>query len=133
MHLLFLGFILFFSADSRASSVEIFYKYAKVRLIAPTQISTEPQVTFGVHFELAPGWHIYWKNSGDSGAPPKFALAGNATLQTIGWPVPERIAVGDLVNFGYSQEVLFPLTVQRADKQTPLQIKLDLEWLVCKV
>ena len=36
-------------------------------------------------FQLAPGWHIYWKNAGDSGLPP-----------SIQWSLPEGFAAGDL-------------------------------------
>ena len=28
----------------------------------------------GLHFRLAPGWHTYWRNPGDAGVAPDFAL-----------------------------------------------------------
>jgi DsbC/DsbD-like thiol-disulfide interchange protein len=36
------------------------------------------QRTLGLYFKLEPGWHIYWKNAGDSGEPPRarWTLAG---------------------------------------------------------
>ena len=29
------------------------------------------ELILGLRFKLTPGWHIYWKNPGDSGLPPE--------------------------------------------------------------
>ncbi len=63
--------------------------------------------------KIAPGWHTYWRNPGDSGAPPEldWTLPPGVRLSEFEWPLPERIPFGPLVNFGYQDEVLLPLTV----------------------
>ena len=30
----------------------------------------------GIYFKLEPGWHVYWKNPGDAGLPPRNAVRG---------------------------------------------------------
>ncbi|HEX4498976.1 MAG TPA: hypothetical protein VIE43_25085, partial [Thermoanaerobaculia bacterium] len=41
---------------------------SSVRLITPWQTAPrEGEVILGLQFKLSPGWHVYWKNSGDAG------------------------------------------------------------------
>ncbi|RYZ71261.1 MAG: glucan 1,4-alpha-glucosidase, partial [Proteobacteria bacterium] len=106
--------------------------HVKVSLVAPTQLEPGDNL-FALRFEVDPHWHIYWKNPGDSGTAPRFAFdAKHAAVSDILWPVPKRILVGDFVNLGFEGEVLFPFTVRPGDTATSVEIKADLEWLVCE-
>ncbi|WP_272876129.1 protein-disulfide reductase DsbD domain-containing protein, partial [Neoroseomonas soli] len=94
-------------------------------------------VTLGLRLRLAPGWHTYWKNAGDAGAPPEInlALPEGATSGPIAWPAPERIEYGPLVNYGYHGEVVLPLPVTLPAGLTPgatLPIEGNATWLVCE-
>lgn len=101
--------------------------HLQVRLVtAPSD--SNGVLNLGVHFKIDPEWHIYWLNPGDSGTAPTFQFTG-ATLERVGWPYPDRLPVAHLTNFGYEREVLIPLRVRDAQPT----IKLNLEWLVCKV
>lgn len=108
-----------------AQNSEFVFPQGKVRLVSS---GTE----LGLHFQMQEHWHIYWKNSGDSGAAPKWSwkLTG-AELRGEKWPVPERIPIETLINFGYSHETLFIFPFQRA--ADTVQAELDLEFLICKV
>jgi thiol:disulfide interchange protein DsbD len=91
----------------------------------------------GLRLRLAPGWHSYWRNAGDAGAPTEIALhlSENATASPIAWPAPERIVYGPLVNFGYTGEVLLPIEVRvpaSAEPGTPFRIQAEATWLVCE-
>ena len=72
-------------------------------------------VTLGLHLAMKPGWHVYWRNPGDSGLPPEMAwrLPEGFSVGPTQWPAPERIPVQTLMNFGYEGEVtlLVPLRV----------------------
>ncbi len=59
---------------------------ASVELVSAVN-AVVPGQSFDValHFQLTPGWHIYWQNSGDSGLPP-----------TVAWVLPEGFGVGEL-------------------------------------
>jgi len=89
-----------------------------------------------LRLRLAPGWHTYWRNPGDAGAPPEIELTAPeaAAAGPIIWPAPERLPFGPLVNFGYSGEVLLPLTVQPPPGLavgSRLALAAQATWLVC--
>ncbi|MFT5208594.1 MAG: thiol:disulfide interchange protein/DsbC/DsbD-like thiol-disulfide interchange protein [Flavobacterium sp.] len=99
--------------------------------------AVEPGQTFTVLLKtkIRDGWHTYWKNPGDSGAPTNLMwhLPEGWVAGEIQWPYPERIPYGPLVNFGYEGEVSFPvdITIASNQKTGPITLKADVEWLVC--
>ncbi|HUZ05694.1 MAG TPA: hypothetical protein VMU62_10075, partial [Acidobacteriaceae bacterium] len=54
-------------------------EHLKVELLSDTTSVNRRGQTFhlGLHFQLDPGWHIYWVNAGDSGLPT-----------TVQWKLP---------------------------------------------
>lgn len=95
------------------------------------------EVMVGLRLRLAPGWHTYWRNAGDAGAPPGVALTlpEGASAGPIEWPAPERIAYGPLVNFGYHDEVLLPMRVQlpaNLPAGGTFPVSATASWLVCE-
>ncbi|MBC7372316.1 MAG: thioredoxin family protein [Bdellovibrionaceae bacterium] len=123
------SFLLTFSASYGAE--KIIADHIEVSLIAPKTFASKSE-HIAVHFKPQTGWHIYWKNPGDSGAAPKFAFSSkNANFSDVLWPLPERIPIGPLVNIGYSGDVVYPILVTpKSDDSISANIKL--EWLVCK-
>jgi thiol:disulfide interchange protein DsbD len=97
---------------------------------------TSREFWVGLRFELEQGWHVYWQNPGDSGGPPTafWEPSRGLTLDGFEWPVPERIPLGPLVNYGYTAEVVLPFRVRTA---TPLAagasatIGGQVKWLIC--
>ena len=58
---------------------------------------------------MAPGWHTYWKFSGDAGLPTemKWKLPPGWKVGDIQWPIPlKTIDPGDIETYGYENEVL---------------------------
>ncbi len=90
----------------------------------------------GLHFKLEPGWHIYWKNAGDSGQPPRvqWTVPDNVTAGPIQFPVPKRLPVGPLLDYGYEGDVLLPVSVQVAKAVTAktILLKANVRVLVCR-
>ncbi len=86
----------------------------------------------GLRLRIAPGWHTYWQNPGDAGAPPELTLTlpDGASAGPIDWPAPRRMPEGPLMTYGYTGEVLLPLTVTPG--AGPLQIEAAASWLVCE-
>ena len=104
-------------------------------LIAAPLIAGESS-GLGVAFTVAPGWHIYWENPGDTGIPTTvdFTLPEGFSVGQILYPGPEMFTMpGDLSNYGYDGEValLADLTAP-----TPLpaagEITAKVRWLVCR-
>lgn len=95
------------------------------------------EFTVAVRFKIEPGWHIYWKNSGDSGMPPSFKVVApdGVAIVRADWPVPEVFRTPDETTFGYSGEAAVILTLrcpQDLPIAKPLDLKIESEWLVCK-
>jgi hypothetical protein len=86
-------------------------------------------------FRIEPGWHIYWRNPGDSGMAPSFRMALPEGWQAgeIRWPAPREFASSGERTFGYDREVaLFvPLTPPQ-DFAGEATIGVECRWMVCK-
>jgi thiol:disulfide interchange protein len=81
----------------------------------------------GLRLRMADGWHTYWKNPGDAGAPPELTI-DSVTQSPIDWPTPQRVAEGPVMTYAYTGEVLLPVTVTAANGA----MKAHAQWLVCK-
>jgi thiol:disulfide interchange protein len=106
--------------------------HVKVSWIAPSHFNGETE-TIGVRFEIEDHWHIYWKNPGDSGTAPKFNFTSeSATVGATGWPTPKRFPISGMTNIGYEHDVVFPFAVTAQAGVKNIELKAELEWLVCK-
>jgi len=74
------------------------------RLVAE-DLSVPPGGTITVALEenIRDGWHTYWINPGDAGAPSeiKWSLPQGWSAGAIEWPTPKRLPVGPLMDYGY--------------------------------
>ena len=89
----------------------------------------------GLVLSLEEHWHVYWINAGDSGEPPKVAwtLPAGITAGAMQFPIPQRLPLGPLMDFGYEDHVAFPVTIAAAATMKPGPVPLDAQvtWLVC--
>jgi len=106
---------------------------------APQGVQVGQTFWLGLKIEHAPHWHTYWQNPGDSGLPTQLHWQLPAGLQAgdIAWPLPKKIPIGTLANYGYEGTVLLavPVTVTpqfQAPVLGTLRIGLQAEWLVCR-
>jgi thiol:disulfide interchange protein len=113
---------------------------AELLSYAPDGVGVGKQVWVGLQITHKPEWHTYWKNSGDSGQPTEMQWSLPAGIQageTL-WPVPKKIWIGSLANYGYENTVLLPVpleisTLFKPDLLSPdVQVKLKAVWLVCR-
>ncbi len=91
----------------------------------------------GIRFRLHEGWHIYWRNPGDSGGPPSVSWDAppGVTLDEFEWPAPRRISLSHLVNYGYTGDVVLPVRVRvdaTARLRAPITLTAHVRWLVCR-
>ena len=107
---------------------------ATVSLVSDTD-AYAPGTPFrlALRFRLAAGWHIYWRNPGDAGAPPELTptLPEGAQAGPIEWPTPTRIAEGPLMTYGYTGDVVLPFAVTPPRAGGTLPIRVHATWLVC--
>ena len=90
----------------------------------------------GLVLTLEEKWHVYWKNAGDSGEPPRitWTLPKGITAGPMQFPIPNRLPLGPLMDFGYEDEVAFPVALSAVKELRPGPIHLDarVDWLVCR-
>ena len=114
----------------------------RAELLAQAPDGVAPGKTVWVGLQLAhqPRWHTYWKNAGDSGLPTQlqWTLPAGVTAGDIAWPLPKKIPVGSLANYGYEGTVLLPVPLTIGPDFRPsllgrdLEVKLHANWLVCQ-
>ena len=92
----------------------------------------------GLRLRLAPGWHSYWSNPGDAGEAPTIAItasgAASGTAGTIDWPAPRRLPDGPLMSYGYTGDVVLPVTLRpsgQAGAAGSLHLAATADWLAC--
>ncbi len=94
-------------------------------------------VRVALHEAIKTGWHTYWVNPGDSGEPSRleWKLPPGWKASEIAWPYPKRLPVGPLMNFGYENEVLLPVTLTAPADAKPgdtVTLTAHATWLVCE-
>jgi len=104
-------------------------------LVDATSVTPGDRVRAGVLFELDPGWHIYWRHSGDSGLPTELSWrAADAEIGPIQWPAPQvfREQEGLLTTFGYKNDVLLAsAAVVSGDAHGKLRLEVDVDFVAC--
>ncbi len=112
--------------------------HSQAELIAErTALTPGRPLTVALRLQMEEGWHVYWKNPGDSGMATSiaWALPAGFSAGAIQWPHPERIDVGPLTNYGYEHEVLLLVELQSPAAlapDAPIAIRAKADWLVCK-
>lgn len=111
--------------------------------VTATLLSSRDAVAPGERFQialtqrLAPGWHSYWQNPGDSGEATRieWTLPEGVSAGTIQWPAPKAIRVEPLVNFGFEDNVVLPVEISVPANAKPgetLTLSAKATWLVCE-
>ena len=113
---------------------------AELMAHAPDGADAGKTVWLGLQLTHQKDWHTYWKNSGDSGLPTtlQWTLPSGVTAGDIAWPLPKKIPIGNLANYGFDGTVLLPvpLTItpdfKAAAANNTIEVKLKANWLVCR-
>lgn len=91
----------------------------------------------GLRMEMAPHWHVYWRNPGDAGLPTSidWRLPDGFVAGDLQWPYPMRVPFDQFMNFGYEDEVVLLVQITPpADLAvgSPVTLEATADWLVCK-
>ena len=114
-------------------------KVVQVELVAnTTAVEAGRPLKLGVHFKIAPEWHIYWSNPGETGLDTKVELVDfkNGKATEVLYPAPIKfISPGPLLSYGYSDETMLviPVTPELTDPAAKeVTFKVKARWLMCK-
>ncbi|MDF0603403.1 protein-disulfide reductase DsbD family protein [Psychromarinibacter sp. C21-152] len=83
--------------------------------------------------QLGDGWKTYWRSPGEVGIPPTLDWAGSENVADAEflWPAPERFSAFGIENFGYHDEVVFPLRIELARPGEAARLQAKVSLLVC--
>jgi thiol:disulfide interchange protein DsbD len=110
-------------------------KHLTVEFISSYDVSVpDEDQTVGLKFTMEPGWHIYWSNPGDAGEPPRiqWTLPAGITADPMQFPIPKKIPLGPLANYGYEGEVIFPIQLHFSHGVKAETLHANVDWLVCR-
>ena len=133
-----LGYLVFAIAPHAFAQTYQGKQLVKAELLADTNaIVPGKPFTVGLLLRMAPGWHTYWKFSGDAGLPTelKWKLPPGWKIGDIQWPIPlKTIDPGDIETYGYENEVLLMQEITPPLKldTSSVQLAAEANWLVCE-
>jgi DsbC/DsbD-like thiol-disulfide interchange protein len=81
------------------------------------------------------GWKTYWRNPGDAGGvPPSFDWSKSENLASaqVLYPAPRRFTDSSGDTVGYKGSVVFPVRLTPKDPKKPIDLRLTLDYGVCK-
>src|SRR5215470_1187762 len=108
---------------------------ARVRLLAGADAAQRGKSFLaGVEIHMDPGWKTYWRNPGEAGVPPNFDWSGSANTASIKvhYPAPIRLIDPAAEMIGYKTSVLFPIEITPQTASKPVDLRLALEFAVCR-
>jgi hypothetical protein len=82
------------------------------------------------------GWHTYWENPGDSGAPTEIQITAPEGY-TVGQPIfprPEIFKTVEGTTFGYTNQaaIFVPVTAPTSTLDGRAEFQVTTSWLACK-
>ncbi len=106
-------------------------------IAASTAVAPGSPLRVAVRQRIMPGWHTYWRNSGDAGQPTDISwkLPKGVTAGAPVWPTPQRLPEATLMTYGYKGEVVTPvaLTVGREVRPAAtVRLVAHVDLLVCQ-
>ena len=132
--------LLLSAAFARPAEAQLYQgrKLVEASLIADTSTIVPGQpFRVGLHLKIAPGWHVYWQNPGDSGIATEagWELPENFMAGSLQWPLPKRIAEpGNIEVYAYKDETLLiaEVTPPKSIDQKEIILRANPKWLVCE-
>ena len=110
------------------------YDFVKFDILFGKIFETTPtKILIGLQVNLLPEWKIYWRNPGDAGLPPeiKWETGNNIKSMNLLFPNPKRFKFFGIETFGYENEVIFPIVIERLNKNKKISGPLQFEAQVC--
>jgi thiol:disulfide interchange protein len=126
-----------------ATSYAVGQTYQGKELVKPSLVADTSSVVAGKPFSaglllrMSPGWHTYWKYSGDAGLPTeiKWSLPPGWKVGGLQWPIPlKTIDPGDIQTYGYQDEVMLiqEITPPAKIDSSLVRLSAQADWLVCE-
>jgi thiol:disulfide interchange protein DsbD len=122
---------------STAMAATVKAGHVQAELAAQNAAAPGATVYVALHQIIDPGWHTYWRNPGDSGQATSmvWTLPAGWTTGDIVWPLPRKLPIGPLMDYGYTGSVYLPVPVHvpaNAKTGTKARLTAAVHMLVCQ-
>lgn len=119
------------------NSIAYAQNYAKASVVMQTyNINYDSNIKLGLLVNLEKDWHLYWRNSGDSGIPTsiQLSLPNGFTSYKVFFPIPKSFEFDGLVSYGYENQVMFVIEVDLPERIELKEyvIGVKIKSLICK-
>ena len=104
-------------------------------LSASREASPGQPLQLAVRLTHQPGWHTYWRNSGEAGAPTEllWKLPSGWKASDPVWPVPAVRQTLNVINYALSGTALLPVSVQVPSTAAgTARLSVTVSWIACK-
>ena len=124
------------SGDVAAATSDSHKSPALVARLITAENGVAPEATAisgGLDLTISEGWKTYWRSPGEVGIPPSVDWTGSENVAGVEflWPAPTRFTAFGIENFGYHDEVVFPLRISLRDAGKPAFLNAKVNLLVC--
>lgn len=126
------------AADAAEAAEDAIPVYVKVNLIADSKVIVPGKpIRLGAELFMDPGWHTYYKVSGEAGMPSKieWQLPEGFKPAELMWEKPHKFIDSGIVTYGYSDHTVLSSEVQTPSNLKPgekITLKAKVKWLSCK-
>ncbi|HIC65758.1 MAG TPA: hypothetical protein EYO87_07165, partial [Paracoccus sp.] len=82
-------------------------------------------ISAGLYLRLGKDWKTYWRSPGEVGIPPSIDWSGSSNVAETEflWPAPQRFTAFGIENFGYHEEVVFPISITLKNPDAPVELR----------
>jgi len=125
-------------AGSACAAGESEESAVKARLLADCkELVPGSKFRLGVELVMDPGWHTYYRESGDAGMPTKinWELPSGFKSAELLWEKPERLEDAGIVTYGYNRRTVIASSIDippDLKSGSTLKFKAQVKWLSCK-
>ena len=90
-------------------------------------------ISAGLYLRLGKDWKTYWRSPGEVGIPPSIDWSGSSNVAETEflWPAPQRFTAFGIENFGYHEEVVFPISITLKNPDAPVELRARVSLLTC--
>ncbi|MCB1469498.1 MAG: thioredoxin family protein [Rhizobiaceae bacterium] len=128
--------ILAFASMAAAAESESFANPAVEARLITAENGVGPDaasISAGLHLRLGKDWKTYWRSPGEVGLPPTIDWTGSENVAETNflWPAPKRFTAFGIENFGYQDEVVFPIRITLSEPGGPTRLNARVSLLIC--
>ncbi len=98
--------------------------------LGPESAVAQADLLLAVSHRIEDGWHIYWKNPGESGLRTQLDVtATNASASEVLFPGPDRFEAAGAVTYGWGHEAVLFVPLDAVGDGA--RVDLHSRWLAC--